>query len=181
MTDAGDFLEVNHQRESEYLDSDFEIFEDVVIPEGWYEARRWEVELETSESRPIAGFLSANTGDFYTGDKQTLELGAKLKATRQIALSGSLTRNWITLPEGKFRTTEVACWLNYNFSTTAFSRLFVQYNSEDKEAILNVRIHLIPKARSHICLVYDETIETEGHISTVNGVGMIKLSYNDNL
>ncbi len=181
VTDAGDFLEVNHQRESEYLDSDFEIFEDVVIPEGWYEARRWEVELETSESRPIAGFLSANTGDFYTGDKQTLELVAKLKATRQIALSGSLTRNWITLPEGKFRTTEVACWLNYNFSTTAFSRLFVQYNSEDKEAILNVRIHLIPKARSHIYLVYDETIETEGHISTVNRVGMIKISYNFNL
>jgi len=69
-------------------------------------------------------------------------------------------------------------WLNYNFSTTVFSRALIQYNSENHEVLMNLRFHWIPKPKSHLYLVYNETLETVPRIQTMDRVFMAKLDYN---
>lgn len=177
-TRLGGSFEFNIQTRYEYLDEDFEIFEGIIIPKGEYRETRWEIQYGTSESRSVSMWVFYNWGDFYTGKRKRLILSGRFKISRNFSMNFEYLFNDVSLENGSFKTYEPALWINFNPSTTFFTSAFLQYNNEDNEIIVNIRLHLIPRAKSHVYLVYNEILGTEGRISTLRRTILFKVAYN---
>lgn len=175
---AGESFEFNFQTRYELLDEDFEIFKGIVIPQGEYREKKLEIQFGTSESRTVSGWIFYNWGDFYTGKRKELVLAGRIKISKIFSLNFNYLFNNIILENGKFKTYEPAVWVNFNPTTTFFTSAFIQYNNEDNEIIANIRIHFIPRAKSHIYLVYNEVLGTDGTISSKRRTILFKIAYN---
>ncbi len=177
-TKLGGYFEFNIQKRYELLDEDFEIFEGIVIPEGEYSETKYEIQYGTSESRSVALWFFYNWGDFYTGTRKEFIVSGRLKLTKKFSINFDYLFNDIRLENGSFRTYEPAIWINFNPSTSFFTSAFLQYNNEDDEIIINVRLHLIPRAKSHIYLVYNEIVGTRESLSSLRRTVLFKVAYN---
>ena len=177
-TRSGASFEFNLQKRYEYLDEDFEIFRGITVSKGEYSEKKLEIQYGTSESRTISAWFFYNWGDFYTGQRKEFIVSGRLKLSRKFSVNFNYFFNDISLKNGSFKTHEPAAWLNYNPSTNFFTSAFLQYNNEDDEIILNVRLHLIPKAKSHIYLVYSEVFGTDGSVASKKRTILFKVAYN---
>ncbi len=175
---AGESFELNFQTRKEFLDEDFEIFKGITIKRGMYKEKKWEIQFGTSESRTVSGWIFYNFGDFYTGKRKELILEGRLKISRVFSLNVNYLYNDISLANGKFKTYEPAVWINFNPTTKFFTSAFLQYNNEDNEVIANIRLHFIPKAKSHIYLVYSEILQTENTLISQKRTILFKIAYN---
>ena len=57
----------------EYLDQPFTIYGDITIPVKAYKSDEWQFKIETSERRMVSTEFEYQTGDFWSGNKQTLK------------------------------------------------------------------------------------------------------------
>jgi hypothetical protein len=172
-------FELNFQTRKEFLDEDFEIYEGIIINKGMYKEKKWEIQFDTSKSRTLSAAIFYNFGDFYTGKRKELILEGRIKISRVFSLNIDYSYNNISLSNGKFKTYEPAVWINFNPTTNFFTSAFLQYNNKDKELVANIRLHLIPKAKSHIYLVYSEVLMTDNsRLSSKKRTILFKIAYN---
>ncbi len=177
-TRSGESFELNFQTRKELLDEDFEIYEGIIINQGMYKEKKWEIQFDTSKSRTLSAAFFYNFGDFYTGKRKEFVLEGRIKISRVFSLNIDYSYNDISLANGKFKTYEPAVWINFNPTTNFFTSAFLQYNNEDNELVANVRIHFIPKAKSHVYLVYSEILQTENRLISKKRTILLKIAYN---
>lgn len=161
-TTSGEFFEFNIQRTAEHLNEDFEIQDDICIPQGEYWYTHYELQFETFQGRPVSGELYVNWGDYYNGSRTKWAVDVSWRANRHFSLSGNLERSAIQLPAGNFIIDEWAGRLSYAVNPDLFGSLFAQWNNEDKEALLNFRVNWIPTPGTDFYFVVNQAIETEG-------------------
>ena len=174
----GESLELNLQTRYEYLDEDFEIFKGIVIRKGIYKEKKIEIQFGTSDSRSLSAWIFYNYGDFYTGKRKEIVFEGRMKISKSFSVNLNYQYNDIALGNGKFRTYEPALWVNFNPTTNLFASAFLQYNNEDNEVIANIRLHFIPRAKSHIYLVYSEILGTEDNLFSKKRTILFKIAYN---
>ncbi len=174
---SGDSFEFNIKNSYEYLDKDFNIFGDVVIPSGTYEWWNNEIQFESSSKRPISIDLKTEWGDFYTGKRTDLSTDITFKFSENFALSTSISYNKISVSGISFETKEYSGRLVVNFSTRLTSRTFVQWNNEDKQLNLNFLLNYIPKIGSDIYFVYNHLWDGTFHYRTQQKLGIVKIAY----
>jgi len=143
-TRSGEFIEFNLQIRAENLLEPFEITDGVVIPMGEYWFNRMEIQASSFRGRPWSIAGKTSWGDFFTGQSTTMEYSFTWRASRFIKLNANYEKYWVDLPEGRFDTDLVGSRIEYAVNPNLFGSLFSQWNNEDKQAILNFRLHWIP-------------------------------------
>jgi len=161
----------------EFLDEDFNIYDDVVIPKGVYKWWYYQTIFNSNPRNPLSLGFNTQWGDFYNGEKTTLSTGFNYKPNQYFSFSSNVEYNNITIGSRKFDTKEYGMRLNTNFSTKLTSRTYIQWNNEDKILNLNFRIHFIPKIGSDIYFVYNHVLDGYKDYKTIYNTGISKIAY----
>lgn len=177
FTTTDDNFRINIYNSYECLDEDFNIFNDVVIPKDDYTWWNYETTLRSNSSRPVSFDFEYQWGDFYNGERTSLETGLNYKLNRYFAFSTDMTYNDISIGSEIFNTKEYRLRLNVNFSTRLTSRSYIQWNNEDKITNLNFRIHFIPKIGSDFYFVYNHLWDGYQNYNTIFNTAISKIAY----
>ena len=157
---SGDFVEFNIIRSYDRLEEEFQIFDDVVIPQGEYWDSRYEVQFYSFSGRPLFIGGSISTGDFYTGARSEGSIMSRWNLNRHINLSLDWTVNQLSFPEGDFTTHEAGGRIEYSFNPKIYTSIYGQWNNEDDEILINYRINWIPKIGSFFYFVVNQSFST---------------------
>jgi len=174
---SGDEFEFNIINNYEYLDEDWNIFGDVIIPKGIYDWWCNEIQYDSSRSRPISLRLRTRWGDFYSGTRNSVSPGIEYKFSRFMALTAYCSYNRIKIGGRKFNTREYSGRAILNFSTRLTSRTVLQWNNEDKQLNLNFLVNYIPKIGSDVYFVYNRIWDGALDYRTTRKTGIFKIAY----
>ena len=175
-TKSGEFFESNIQRRAENLTEDFEIHEGVVIPAGEYWFTRYELQFATFRGRPVGAFFFINWGDFYNGKRTEWFVRSTFQINKHLSFSPDITQNFITLPEGRFTVNEVGGRIDLAVTPDLFGSLFVQWNNEENEILLNLRLNWIPTPGTNFYFVVNQAVDTRSaDWRTINTTVLTKL------
>ncbi len=157
---SGDFTEFNIIRNYDRLDEDFELFEDVIIPQGEYWDTRYEVQFYSFSGRPVFIGGSVSTGGFYTGTRNEASIMSRWNLNRNLNLTFDWTVNQLAFPEGNYTTHEAGGRIEYSFNPKVYTSIYGQWNNEDEEILINYRINWIPKIGSFFYFVVNQSFTT---------------------
>ena len=162
----GAFLRLRGRNYFERLDKDFAIRSDVLVPLGDHNYEEQGLEFNTDRSRALSARVTWYQGEFWDGDKTSLQLGAQFRPDYHISTELNFTRDSVSLPGGDFRVDLLRFRLRYAFNTRTFLDTLIQYNSEDDRVTSNLRFNLIHHSLSDLFLVYTEERSTSGENRT---------------
>ncbi|HXV86166.1 MAG TPA: DUF5916 domain-containing protein [Gemmatimonadales bacterium] len=140
FTEGGN-LDVEVRDQFEQLADSFSIFPGVTIPPGGYGFRDMSVSYGSSERRRLTGRVSVTAGEFWSGTRRAVQLGASWRPRHNLFLELSANRNDVRLPEGSFLADLASARVRFAASTRLFGSAFVQYNAESEQLISNVRLN----------------------------------------
>jgi hypothetical protein len=160
--DSGDRIEVVPFASHERVVRPFPIGPGVVLPPGEYDWSGLTVNIRTFNGRKASGSASVSVGDFYDGDKRTVNLSGDVRPSARLSLNPSYQVNDVVLGPGSFRTHLVGLRANVSFSTSLLTSAFVQYNSAGQLAATQLRFNYIFRTIDNIYVVFNETRYTEG-------------------
>ena len=153
----GGIISARYDNTHDLLNEPFDIYPGVVIPEGTYNYGELVLAFQSNPSAAISGDFLFGNGSFWSGERTTIGGGLRVRFDEHVALLGSLERNSVVLPEGSFVTYLETMRLNWSFTPRMFLDAFVQYNSEERTWLSNVRFNLIHRPLSDIYVVWNET------------------------
>lgn len=169
---------VRIRREFEFLDEDFEIRDDVIIPPGEYHYTNYSVTLNAEGNQRLTGRLSLNFGDFYDGARRGFDLRIDIRPTGRFSLEPRYEFNRITLPQGAFNTNIFGGRVGYSFSTDLFAKLYLQWSSDRELVIANFLINYIYRPGSDFYFVFNQTYGTESLSSGLRDTTLVaKMTY----
>ena len=79
-----------------------------------------------------------------------------------IARARFLGRDAVSLPGGRFTTDLIQLRADASFSTRMFLNAFVQYNSQTRETLSNIRFNFLHHPLSDLYVVFNETRPAAG-------------------
>ena len=164
VTKSGEFMELNIQHIFDHPTEDFELIDGVIIPAGEYWDNRFELQMSSFRGRKISGDLKINVGEFYTGNRQRLEINSYFNVNKHLNFNVDWQRNYIQLPEKSFTTDEIGGRIDYAFNPKLQSSVFAQWNTEDEDILINYRINWIPKIGSYFYFVVNQEFDTNDGI-----------------
>ncbi len=176
-TKSEDIFTVFVKNSYEYIDEDFNIFKDVIIPIGEYEWWNYEVSLRTNLSRPLSFDVTYEMGDFYNGEKTTISSGINYYLNKHISLITDIIYNNLNINSKKLNTREFNLRLNTNISPRLTARTYAQWNNEDRLASLNFRVQFIPQIGSDIYFVYNHIFDGYQDYKTTYNTAIAKVAY----
>ncbi len=105
----------------------------------------------------LSGTLDLSAGEFWTGHQRQAGGGLRWRLNAHLAVSTTLSRSVISLPEGGFTGELVGLRADWSLTPRMFLNAFVQYNGETGTWLSNVRFNLIHRPLSDIYVVWNET------------------------
>lgn len=159
-TKSGEFFEFNVQRSAENITADFEIHDGVVIQPQEYWYTHYELQFGTFEGRAASGFIFVNWGNFYNGSRTEWAGRFGWRLNKHLSLSADYRHDDISLPAGDFAVNEVSGRIRFAFNPDLFGSLFAQWNNEDNEILLNLRLNWIPTPGTDFFLVVNQSYDT---------------------
>ena len=127
------------------------------LPAGDYRFRSLWGRFGTNDSRPLSGFVTGSTGEFWSGTRDRLGGGLTWKTGPHLTVGAELARNVISLPvpEGDFTTTLVTFNVKAAVSRKLFAGALIQWDNLSKELQANIRVDWIHTPGSDLFLVLD--------------------------
>ena len=133
------------------------------IPPGIYNFEGFTGVFQSPSSHPLILIFNTYLGTFFDGNSISLGLNPVWSPTPGFELGVRYEYN-----QGKFkeRNQEYLIHLlgvktTFMFSTKLSATLFVQYNSDDAEAVTNFRIRYNPREGNDLYIVYNDIMNTE--------------------
>jgi hypothetical protein len=155
-----DSFEVQYSNYYEFLDEDFEIEDEIVIPIGGYNFHEMRYMYRFGPQRRMSGMVNFQHGSFYGGTRQEFSLWGRVEVTRQFSAEPRLSLNWVDLPQGAFTTNLVRVRTDYMFTPRMFLGALLQYNSAADTFSSNIRFRWEYQPGSDIYLVYSDGRDT---------------------
>jgi hypothetical protein len=175
---------VNIQRESEYIDYDWEVREGFLIPEGTYSGFMYSMNAMSDRSRAIAGGININYGSYYSGNQLNFGLNSTITRIQRLRMELDYRYNYISLPDGSFRTNTLGLRMIYFFSTDLYLKAYLQwnddkyYNAGRERVVSDILLRWIYKPACNLYVVYNDTrLVGPGSDEIVNRTLMVKLTY----
>lgn len=153
------------------------------IPGGIYKYNIGSAMFSSDHSKKFSGSLQVGGGTFYDGKFLGIRAANFWKPTSKLRFDLNWTWNRVNVPfvNGKFTTSILGARINYSFSTSLFTKAYLQWNDFDKRIISNFLIRYIYKSGSDFHLVYNEELDTNSGLKTSNRTFLVKLTYLLNL
>ena len=159
------------------IDEGNNVIQGIKIPRGVYKWKSYEFEIESSEARKFSAGIEADWGDYFDGDKKSVTTKLAYKAGKYYGILVDYAYHDITLGNTQLERKIFSGKLNVNFSTRLSSSMFLQWNNETNDVLMNFRLHYIPKIGSDVYLVYNQIWDEEDEYRTIKNTGILKISY----
>jgi hypothetical protein len=174
----------NIQRESEFVDYDWEVREGFLIPKGTYTGYSYSIGADSDKSRPIAGGIDIDYGSYYTGRQLRFGLNSTITNIRRLRMELNYNHSFVNLPEGSFHTNTLGLRTFYFFSTKLYLKAYVQWNDDKyynegrEKTVSDILLRWIYSPACNLYLVYnDGRLIGPGNNEIVNRTLMIKVTY----
>jgi len=168
----------------EYLPDDWEVRPGIIIEDGIYEGYSIFTRYSSDEARQLAAEINLSASDYYGGKRYSLGGGINWNGIERFKVNCDYRINKIKLPFDQFNTFTLSNRLIYAFSTDAYLKAYIQYNSDrlrfDGRVKWNINIlfRYIYKPGSDIYLVYNqEQLVGENNNELSNRTLMAKVVY----
>ena len=158
--ESGDMWDVQYTSRFEFLDSDFKIAQDVVIPVGEYHFRAVRTTYTLAQQHRLSGRLNAEYGSFFDGDRTAIGYSGRIKLSPRFSLEPSLSQNWLDLVDGAFNTQLVTVRAIVTPSARSALSSLIQYNSRNSAWSSNVRFRWEYSPGSELFVVYSDSRDT---------------------
>ena len=158
--ESGDMWDIQYTRRFEFLDSDFEIAQDVVIPVGEYHFGAARTTYTLGQQHRLSGRLNAEYGSFFDGDRIAIGYSGRMGIFPGFSLERSLSQNWLDLADGGFNTQLVTMRAILTPSARSALSSLMQYNSRNSAWSSNVRFRWEYSPGSELFLVYSDSRDT---------------------
>ena len=175
---------INIQRESEFIDYDWEVREGFLIPEGTYTGFMYSLNAQSDKSRAIAGRININYRSYYTGHQMSFGLNSTITRLRRLRMEVDYRYNYIHLPEGSFLTNTFGLRMFYFLSTDLYVKAYVQwnddkyYNAGREKIVSDILLRWIYSPACNLYVVYnDARLIGPGFKEIVNRTLMVKVTY----
>ena len=181
--ESQDEIGVKIVRLSEYLDKPFAIYEDITIPVEEYNSTEFQFKVETSEKRMISTEIEYQTGDFWSGKKQTIKTQLSLKPFSGFNIQTEYEKNRVTFSDNDFDTELYA--LELGVYPTPRTAIFnnIQYDNVSKALGLFAKLQHTIRPGSDFYLVYTHNWTSIGDqifdfdLVTKSKVNALKINY----
>ena len=177
LFESDDRLEFNIHNHYDYLEWDFNIYNDVVIPVGGYEYTHYYINYYSVKSRPVAVDLTFTQGNFYNGTRMRFETACTFKLNKHFSLTPEASYYDVKFPDNGFIARQLAMRFVTNISTRLNASTFLQWTNQSDQANLYFRIHYIPRVGSDIYLVYNQLWDEEDNFRTLRNTALLKVNY----
>jgi len=175
-TRTGEVFTLDYRVLAEGFREDFEIFPDVVVPEGTYWWRDWKVAFSSFSGRDLSVAFDANAGEYLNGRAVQGNVDLVWRTSKHINLGVKYGKNYIDLESGRFETDLAGARIEYAVNPNIFGSLFGQWNSAAEELNVNFRLHVIPKVGTDFYLIYNQFMNThDGVLTTDRSTVLAKL------
>jgi len=161
----GTEIAVGRRSNFERLTEPFKIRNAQEIAPGDYGFGEWYSSFLSDKSRILVGQAAVTSGDFWDGTRNSYALGLDLQPGYHFSAGAVVNHNDVDLPSGAFTTNLVAAKIRYLFNTRMFLNSLIQYNSDTREVLSNIRFHFIYKPLSDFYLVYNERRTSTGEVA----------------
>ena len=175
--ETGDNVIVRHDDSYERLFKPFPIRANQPIPVGSYSFGRHGVELTTFQGRGVQASARWNTGAFYDGERTDVEARAVVRLSSHVSAAPGISRSTISLPGGVFTATIASSRFTYTVTPNLSMNTLMQWTSEGRTFVGNVRVNYILKPGADFYLVYTEADVTAERWLPRNRSLVAKLSY----
>lgn len=175
----GGQLFVGSLQTAEALTEEFEIRDETVIPVGTYYFSNVNFQYDSDKSKKLSATVGGVFGSFFDGTLKGAQLGLRWKPTIHLKFDLQYQHNVIDIPftNGKFATNLFSGRINYAFTTTLFTKVFIQWNDADGEANLNFLFNYRYIPGADIYLVYNELWDVTSHLNTKDRTVIAKVTY----
>ena len=176
---SGEELSYSLVNRFELLEKDFNIFEEFVIPRGNYEWWKHEIDLKTKGARNIWGEATYGFGDFYNGSRNDLKIQANWKVMVPLFLGGTIIKNNVKLPQGKFTANIFQVNANILFSPDITLYNYLQYDNASNSIGWQSRFQWIIKPGNEIILAWtSKFLKPESTFIMDESAVRLKIKYN---
>lgn len=172
------------QRESEFVDYDWEVREGFLVPIGTYAGYVYSIGADSDKSRPIAGGVDFDYGSYYTGNQMRFGLNSTITRIQRIRMEVNYSHNYVNLPEGSFHTNTFGLRMLYFFSTELYLKAYMQwnddkyYNAGREKIVSDILLRWIYSPACNLYLVYnDARLMGPGNNEIINRTLMLKVTY----
>jgi hypothetical protein len=146
----------------ERLVQPFAIAPGIRLPIGTYDFYTLQFQYQAGQQRPISGTVAYETGRFYSGDRQSINVStARVQVTPQVSVEPSLQINWVTLVEGAFTAKVVRSRVTYTMTPRMFVSGIAQYNSSVRSVGSNLRFRWEYLPGSELFVVYTDDYDSD--------------------
>jgi len=163
---SGESLSGFVQHGSTYVDEAFDLADRLPVPVGDYRADWASVEFQTSSSRPLSLWASADWQKTYDGRLAAYGGGVNAALGPHVSTSLGYERSTADLPSGSFVADVISLRLGYAFSTRLTSSLYTQWNSLDEKVVGNFRVVYRYRPGSEVILALNEERGVPGSLWT---------------
>ena len=112
----------------------------------------------TPQSKPVSAMLRLEAGEFYDGERISVDAGPIFNLSSSFQLTGTYQFNAINFPERdqKLRNHITRINVLYMYSTKLSASIFVQYNNDNDAFIGNFRLRYNPREGNDFYLVLND-------------------------
>ena len=160
--ESGDRIELSGQSSFERVVRPFAIGPGVTLPPASYDWNGATLAVRSYNGRAMSGSASLTVGQFYDGDKRTLNLQGDLRPGKLLSLNPTYQVNDADLGPGSFVTHLFGLRANVSFSTSLLTSAYVQYNSAGQLAATQVRFNYIFRTIDNLFVVFNNSLFTGG-------------------
>ena len=173
-TVRGDEFSFQINRKFDFVENDFELFDNNFIRKGKYWFTTFEAGLNTTRTREFFGRVSTELGDFYNGTIKNFEGSLTWSPNSHLTVTSDITKNIINLNNVEFRTNEYTVRVAYDFSTKVNSSIFTQWNNDSNVLNMNYRVKWEPVVGSNFYFVVNHLLSTENKLKSKNITVLLK-------
>ncbi len=174
-TRGGDFSNLWLGRHRETYDTTFTLLPGVSVPAGAHDWDDFQLEVGTSRSRPVDGYVRWRHGGFLNGhaDAYQATLGLRPSPALSFKFSGQL--NHIRLPGGAFIVRTGSARVSYTFSPDLQLSLLGQYDNLSNSLGVNFRLKWTPHPGNDFYLVVNQGYDTtDAHLRPTQSDASLK-------
>ena len=135
------------------------------VPRVITSLRRRVREYVSNGARKLYGTIGLSRGDFYDGERTSVNLRLAYRPGPHLALEGFLQHNDLTLAGDNLAADVWGARIRYAASTRFFASAFVQYLEASNELVTNLRFNFIHAPLSDVFLVLTERRSLDGGVS----------------
>jgi hypothetical protein len=152
----GAFIELQYMKEG--VAEEFEMADEVVVPAGEYGFFQTSARIFTPQTRKVSAMFRTEAGQFYDGNRISVEVSPRLNLSASLQVTGSYEFNAVSFPERQQELLSHIGRVNllYMYSTKLSASMFVQINNANNIFIGNFRIRYNPREGNDLYLVFNE-------------------------